>query len=170
MHRYLRTLLVLCLVLSGISCCEAVPISIATSPQLCHIGEKIFLSGKTSIPNTIAVYLFLMGPGLDNRGVTLENLNLPAGQGYFTSAHVNGDGSWVYEWNTAFIAGRLQPGNYSVFVVKAPLSRDRIIDEEICSANITFTEPPQNPSLAMPYPALAILGIAGAAFLIRKKK
>ena len=169
MRRYARVLIILCILISGISACDASPVTIAVYPQVSEIGEKILLQGTTTLDNTIAVYLFLMGPGLDMRGVTLENLNLPAGQGYFTSAHVTDDGSWAYEWNTAFIAGRLKPGTYTIYVANVPLGMDRILEDDTGSVNVTFIEVPKTETLSMPFSAAAIIALAAAAFIATKK-
>ena len=73
--------------------------TISAAPDQAHLGDVITLHGRVTGVNTIAVYLFLTGPGLDPRGVTLENLNVPAGSGLFTTAPVNlSDGRWSYSW------------------------------------------------------------------------
>ncbi len=111
-----------------------------TAPEQSHtIGDEVFLSGTTAKSNIIAVYLFVTGPGLDARGVCLENLNLPAGQGYFTSAFVNPDGTWHYAWNTAFLSGRLVPGTYTIYVVNVPLGLNRLGKTAMATTNVTFT-------------------------------
>jgi len=170
MCRHRGILIILCILFAGIPVCDASPVTIAVYPQVCQVGEKILLSGTTTLENTIAVYLFLMGPGLDTRGVTLENLNLPAGHGYFTSAHVTDDGSWVYEWNTAFIAGRIEPGTYTIYVVNVPLGMDRMLESDACSVNITFIEAPKTPSLDPPYAAFAVIALAAAACIAIKRE
>lgn len=169
MCRRARILIILCILFSGIPACHASPVTIAVYPQVCEVGEKILLQGTTTLENTIAVYLFLIGPELDTRGVTLENLNLPAGHGYFTSAHVTNDGSWAYEWNTEFIAGRLKPGTYTIYVANVPLGMDRIPEDDTGSVNVTFIEVPKTASLSMPYAAAAILALAAAAFIATKR-
>lgn len=103
------------------------------------IGDEVLLSGTSANSNIIAVYLFVTGPGLDARGVCLENLNLPAGQGYFTSASVNPDGTWHYAWNTAFLSGRLVPGTYTIYVVNVPLGLNRLGKTAMATTNVTFT-------------------------------
>ncbi len=103
------------------------------------IGDEVLLSGTAAKSNIIAVYLFVTGPGLDTRGVCLENLNLPAGQGYFTSAFVNPDGTWHYAWNTAFLTGRLMPGTYTIYVVNVPLGLNRLGKTAMAKTNVTFT-------------------------------
>jgi hypothetical protein len=63
---------------------------------------------------TIAVYLFIVGQDLHPPGVILDNLNIPAGRGMFTTAPVNmGTGNWKYDWDTSLILGNLKPGNYT---------------------------------------------------------
>ena len=66
----------------------ATVITISASPQQAHIGDIVTLNGNISGITTIAVYLFVIGPDLDTRGVTLDNLNIPAGRGLFTTAPV----------------------------------------------------------------------------------
>ena len=68
----------------------------------CYLPER--LGHRRQLP--IAVYLFITGPGLDTRGVTLENLNIAAGRGLFTTAPVNlSNGCWTYQWDTSVILG-----------------------------------------------------------------
>jgi len=91
-------------------------------PQQVHIGDVVTLNGTITGITTIAVYLFVTGPELDERGVTLDNLNIPAGRGLFTTAPVNmNDGSWTYSWDTSVILGTLNPGTYTVYVESSPL-------------------------------------------------
>jgi hypothetical protein len=72
-------------------------LTISASPQQAHIGDVVTINGTVSGITTIAVYLFVTGLDLDTRGVTLENLNIPAGRGLFTTAPVRlSDGSWTY--------------------------------------------------------------------------
>ncbi len=66
-------------------------LSISASPQQAHIGDVVMLNGTVSGITTIAVYLFVTGPELDVRGVTLDNLNIPAGRGLFTTAPVKSE-------------------------------------------------------------------------------
>lgn len=168
--RYPGFLIFLCILCVGIPACDASAVTIAVYPQVCQVGEPIILSGTTTLENTIAVYLFLIGPELDARGVTLENLNLPAGQGYFTSARVSGDGSWAYEWNTGIIAGRLKPGTYTIYVINVPLGMDRMPAGDSSSVNITFIEAQKTPPLGPPYAAIAMVALAAAASVARKRE
>ena len=74
----------------------ATALSITAIPQQVHIGDVVTLNGTITGITTIAVYLFVTGPDLDERGVTLDNLNIPAGRGLFTTAPVNmNDGSSI---------------------------------------------------------------------------
>lgn len=120
-------------------------ISIDATPRDAHIGDRIHINGTTDGKNLLAVFLFVTGPGLDRAGVTLENVNLKAGQGYFTSAFVNPDGSFIYDWDTSFIAGNLVPGTYRIYVVNVPLNLERLTDTDsiaVCSTELTFRKPP----------------------------
>ena len=169
-RRYPGFLILLCILCTGIPPCGASEVTIAVYPQVCQVGEQITLSGTTTMENTIAVYLFLMGPELDTRGVTLENLNLPAGQGYFTSARVSGDSSWEYEWNTGHIAGRLKPGTYTIYVIHVPLGMDRMSAGYASSVNVTFIEAQNTPPLGHPCAAIAMVALAAAASVARRRE
>lgn len=144
-----------------------VSLAITAHPAQAHIGDTIILNGTVSGINTIAVYLYLTAPGLDPRGVALENLNIAAGRGLFTTAPVKmGDGTWTYVWDTSIIIGTMEPGTYTVHVVASPLDRFRSQPQESATAEIDF-QPPQKSSTRSPLPAavpaLALL-VAGALF------
>jgi hypothetical protein len=165
--RLLAAIIILVLFLA--SPCLGNPLSISAIPGVSHIGDRVELSGTTEVRNILAVYLIVIGPGLDARGVCLENLNLPAGQGYFTSARVKPDGTWQYEWNTAYIAGRLEPGTYTVYVENVPVNLHRPGTSARVSTNITFVQR-ESPGLGSGVPFLAGTGIALAALFVRARK
>jgi hypothetical protein len=139
--------------------------TINATPQNPLIGETVTLSGRVTGINTIAVYLFVTGPGLEAGGVTLDNLNIPAGRGLFTTAPVNMEnGTWSYPWDTSVILGTLKPGNYTVHVVASPVARMRFNEDESALVGITFLPPPatepETPlSPVLPFAALVIAGI-----------
>jgi hypothetical protein len=143
----------------------AIGMTIDAMPKDPSVGDTVTLSGTVTGINTIAVYLFVTGPGLDPQGATLDNLNIPTGHGLFTTAPVSMEnGSWTYSWDTSVIIGTLKPGNYTVHVVASPVERMRYNEGESASADVTFlpplvTEPetPLNPVL--PVVALGIAGI-----------
>lgn len=146
----------------------AIGLTIDATPREPLIGETVMLSGTVSGLKTIAVYLFVTGPGLDPRGVTLDNLNIPTGRGLFTTAPVNMEnGSWSYAWDTSVILGTLIPGNYTIHVVSSPVERLRFSEGESASAPITFLPEPLNPAAAPldPVLPLAASGIAGVLLL-----
>ena len=128
--------ILLCILFTPVS---AENVTITASPQQDHIGDVITLSGSVTGISTIAIYLFIIGPGLDTRGVTLENLNIAAGRGLFTTAPVNmTNGSWTYRWDTSVILGTLEPGNYTVYAVSSPVDRFRFQKEGYSTAEIQF--------------------------------
>ncbi|WP_321506390.1 hypothetical protein [uncultured Methanoregula sp.] len=154
-------LLGICFPVSG-----AVNLTIAASDYNPHIGDTITLNGTVSGINTIAVYLFLSGPGLDPRGTTLDNLNIPTGRGLFTTApvHMN-DGTWSYKWDTSVILGTLRPGNYTVNVVIHPIDGLHYTRGEYVSTTIAF-QPPEVPIAETPVsPVLPVAALAIAAIL-----
>ena len=135
-------LLVITLALLGASAMPVAAASVLTisaSPHQTHIGDTVTFNGTVSGITTIAVYLFVIGPDLDTRGVTLDNLNIPAGRGLFTTAPVQlSDGSWTYTWDTSVILGEMKPGKYTVYVVSSPLDRSRYVREDFATAEVEF--------------------------------
>ena len=143
----------------------AVSLTLNASENEAHVGDAITLSGKVIGIKTIAVYLFVIGPDLDNRGVTLDNLNIPAGHGLFTTApvHLEND-TWSYTWDTAVILGKLKPGTYTVYVVSSPVDRLRFVKGEYTTTEIVFlpSEEPTNEvplETALPVVALVFTGV-----------
>lgn len=163
-------LLVILLALIGISAMPvaAAPVlTISATPHQAHIGDIVTLNGTVSGITTIAVYLFVTGPDLDTRGVTLDNLNVPAGRGLFTTAPVQmNDGTWTYTWDTSVILGVISPGKYTVYVVSSPVDRLRYVSGDIATADVEFlasdkpvAETPLDP--VIPVIAIGIAGILG---------
>jgi hypothetical protein len=143
----------------------AVTLTLNASENEAHIGDTITLSGTVTGMKTIAAYLFVTGPELDPRGVTLDNLNIPAGRGLFTTAPVHlENGTWSYTWDTAVILGDLKPGTYTIYVVSSPVDRLRFVQEEYTSTEIVFHPPEAQPDEvpiepAVPVVALVITGV-----------
>lgn len=165
---FLAAVLALAVPVSG-----AVTLTVNASPAVAHIGDTIMLSGTVNGSPTIAVFLFVTGPDLDPRGVALDNLNIPAGRGMFTTApvHLN-DGTWIYPWDTSVILGTLRPGKYSVYVVDSPVDRQRFIETKYAIVEVEFlpsekpvTETPLNPVLP-----IAALGMAGCLLCIVRQR
>jgi hypothetical protein len=141
----------------------AIVMTINATPQDLPIGDTVTLSGTVTGINTIAVYLFVTGPDLEAGGVTLDNLNIPAGRGLFTTAPVHMEnGTWSYSWDTSVILGTLKPGNYTVHVVASPVARMRFNEEESAFTTVRFHPPsrtePETP--LDPVVPVAALGIA----------
>jgi len=145
---------------------EAQNVTINATPSVIHLGDTVLLTGNVSGVHTIAVYLFLAGPDLDSRGVTLENVNVPAGRGLFTTAPVNmKDGTWIYPWDTSVILGNLNPGTYTVYVVTTPVDHERFGTGSYASARITILPEKAEPTPlpVSPWTALVALGVAASA-------
>lgn len=145
----------------------ATSLSITALPAEAHVGDTVALNGSISGTSTIAVYLFLTGPGLDPRGVTLDNLNIAAGRGLFTTAPVYmKNGTWNYLWDTSVIVGDLKPGTYTISVVASPLDRLRSNPQETASAQVNFS-PADRSSAATPVsPLTPLAGLGIAAVLV----
>ena len=144
----------------------ATELTISASPQQAHIGDTITLNGTVTGITTIAVYLFVIGPELDTRGVTLDNLNIPAGRGLFTTAPVQlSDGSWKYTWDTSVILGDMKPGLYTVYVVSSPIDRLRYVREDFATADIDFL-PSEKPQAESPLdPMIPVMAVGLGAVL-----
>jgi hypothetical protein len=170
MRRVWPLLLVMLIPVLAAPVAGAIAITIDATPKDPYIGDIVTFSGTVTGINTIAVYLFVTSPGLDPRGVTLDNLNLPTGRGLFTTAPVNMEnGTWSYKWDTSVILGTLKPGNYTVHVVTSPVERMRFSEGESASVGVTFlpprvTEPetPIDPVLPFAACGIAMILFVGA--------
>jgi len=172
---YLLFILVTALMCVLVPASAAVTLTLNASENEAHIGDVITLSGSVTGMKTIAAYLFVTGPDIDPRGVTLDNLNIPAGRGLFTTAPVHlENGTWSYTWDTAVILGKLKPGTYTVYVVSSPVDRLRYDRNEYAATEIVFHPsgaPPGQAPLGpgVPVAALVIAGILfGITGLMRK--
>lgn len=163
-----------------ILCCtvpvaNAISMEINATPLKAHIGDTIKFNGKISGLTTIAVYLFIIGPDLDNRGVTLENLNIPAGRGLFTTAPVNmSDGTWEYVWDTSVILGTLKPGAYTVYAVSTAFDRFRYAKGEYATTEVEFLPsgtPTNNVPIDTIIPLTAVITtIAAVSYAVRRRR
>jgi len=166
MHRVWPALLIASLFVIGAPVAGAIGITINATPAEPRVGDTVTLSGTVTGISTIAVYLFLTGPGLDPQGVTLDNINLPTGRGLFTTAPVNmHNNTWTYAWDTSVIIGNLKPGTYTVHVVASPVERMRFNEGESSSATIIFRSPPET-GAATPLDPLAVPAAAGVAAIV----
>ena len=177
--RWVSFLLVIAalLTIAAPAAAAGVSLTINALPHQAHIGDTVTINGTVNGSSTIAVFLFVTGPGLDPRGVTLDNLNVPTGRGMFTTAPVHlSDGSWTYSWDTSVILGTLQPGNYTVYVLDTPVDRLRFVRAEYASTEIEFLSPdipaaetPLDPLLPVLAVGLAGMGICCAGTLHSRK-
>ncbi|MDD5142709.1 hypothetical protein [Methanoregula sp.] len=151
-----------------------VTLTINATPASARIGDTIILNGTVSGTTTIAVFLFLTGDGLDTRGVALDNLNIPAGRGMFTTAPVQlTDGTWTYTWDTSVILGTLKSGMYTVYVVDSPVDRLRPVMPHYATADIEFhpaAHPPEETPLHPLLPLCAVVLAMGLVLWLRKNQ
>ncbi|MEN6609568.1 MAG: PEGA domain-containing protein [Methanoregulaceae archaeon] len=111
------------------------------------IGSTIPLSGYASGTNT--VYLFLTGPNLPANGVSLDNVNQRADEGYFTQVDVI-SGKWSYSWNTQNLG--LDSGTYTVWVIDGPADRSHLAGYDYGTISVTFASPVVSISAPTPAP------------------
>jgi len=167
-------LLGLLLVLVPAAC--AYNITFTHAPTEAKIGDVISLEGKNEGLNTIAVYFFVTGPGLDPRGASLDNIRVPTGGGLFTTAPVKiVDGTWQYSWDTSMFRDFMQPGYYTVYAIAAPIDNLRLktSGEPFAETSILFLPPvttTETESPVSPLLPLAALGIAAVCFLAIARK
>lgn len=141
--------------------------TIDATPDNPRVGDTVTLTGTVTGYKTIAVYLFVTGSGLDPRGVTLDNLNIAAGRGLFTTAPVHIENStWSYSWDTSVILGTLKPGNYTVHVVTSPVERMRFSEGESASVDITFLPPPVTNAETPLHPLLPVVALGIAVMVL----
>ncbi|MFA5267424.1 MAG: hypothetical protein WC379_05590 [Methanoregula sp.] len=175
MHRVWPLLLAAAVFVLTVPVAGAIGLTIDATPADLHVGDTVMLSGTVTGINTIAVYLFVTGPGLDPRGVSLDNLNIPADRGLITTAPVNmKNGTWSYKWDTSVILGTLKQGNYTVHVVASPVERMRFNEGESASVGVTFlpaqeipAETPLDPVLPMAACGICVILFSGAG--LRRK-
>ena len=176
MRGFIRLGIVLALFLCALPAASAVSITLNATPTQAHIGDIITLNGSVSGIKTIAVYLFVTGPGLDPRGVTLENFNIPAGRGLFTTSPVDLDtGNWQYQWDTSITLGEMRPGKYTVYVVSSPIDKQQFEGGDFAKADIMLL-PSSEPTTAIPLspvtPVIALIaaGLIGCGVWHRVRK
>ena len=176
MRGFIRLGIVLVLFLCALPAASAVSITLNATPTQAHIGDVITLNGSVSGIKTIAVYLFVTGPGLDPRGVTLENFNIPAGRGLFTTSPVDmASGKWQYLWDTSITLGEMRPGKYTVYVVSSPIDKQQFEGRDFAKADIMLL-PPAEPTTAIPLspvtPVIALItaGLVGCGGWYRVRK
>jgi hypothetical protein len=104
-----------------------------------YIGDTISLEGYSS--GSTDVYLFLTGPNLPVNGVSLQDITARADTGHFTIVHVNGNDLWTYSWSTKTLAGHLDAGTYTVWVVTRPQDRSRLANADYSTISITLGKP-----------------------------
>ena len=174
MRKALLLTVAVCILCGILPLASAVSMDINATPSVAHIGDTVTLKGSVSGLKTIAIYLFVTGPDLDNRGVTLENLNYPAGRGLFTTAPVNlDDGTWEFDWDTSVILGTLKPGTYTIHVVDTPVDRLRSAKGESALTEIDFL-PSEFPTNEVPLdpllPIFALIGGGGVVLVMVRGK
>jgi len=110
---------------------------IAAGQTQAYLGSVVTLSGYSYTGNT--VYLFLTGPNLPSNGVALDNINRRADQGGATQVDVEGDGHWVYEWNTGALG--LDAGSYTIWVADGPADVSRLSSVDYSTISVILSEP-----------------------------
>jgi hypothetical protein len=111
--------------------------AIAAGQTQAYLGSVVKLSGYSYTGNT--VYLFLTGPNLPPNGVALDNINRRADQGGATQVDVDGDGHWIYQWNTG--APGLDAGSYTVWVADGPADVSHLSAVDYRTISVILSEP-----------------------------
>jgi hypothetical protein len=131
-------------------------------------GDIILFSGTNTAGN--ATYLFVVGPGIPEGGVSLSDLSIPAETGNsstFMEVLAEPGSTFTAEWNTASAApGGTPAGSYTVFASAAPVNFSDIADTPFDSviifilgwpsavplptASLPVTIPPTQPPVTIP--------------------
>ncbi|MGA2913524.1 MAG: PEGA domain-containing protein [Methanoregula sp.] len=111
--------------------------AVAAGQTQAYMGSVVTLSGYSYTGNT--VFLFLTGPNLPPNGVALDNINRLADQGGATQVDVDGDGHWVYQWNTGALG--LDAGSYTVWVADGPADVSRLSAVDYRTISVILSEP-----------------------------
>lgn len=104
-----------------------------------YMGDTITLQGYSY--GGSAVYLFLTGPNLPINGVALQDTTARADEGHFTKVNVDGNDHWTYTWSTNTIAGLIDAGTYTVWVVNSPNDRSRLVNADYSTITIRLGIP-----------------------------
>lgn len=114
-------------------------VSVAAGQTQAFIGSTVTLSGYSYTGNT--VWLFLTGPNLPPNGVALDNIYRPADNGGATPVDVEGDGHWVYQWNTGVGSGSLDAGSYTIWVADGPADLSHLSAFEYSTISVILSKP-----------------------------
>ncbi len=110
---------------------------IAAGQMQAYLGTVVTLSGYSYTGDT--VYLFLTGPNLPSNGVALDNINRPADNGGATQVDVDGNGHWVYQWNTGALG--LDAGSYTVWVADGPADVSHLYGVDYNTISVILSAP-----------------------------
>jgi len=111
----------------------------ATSGIQAYMGDTIPLTGYSY--SSQSVYLFLTGPNLPVNGVALDNIYAQADEGHFTRVDVDSDGHWQYKWGTNALAGGLDAGTYTIWVVDTPNDRSHLAEADYSTISVSLGNP-----------------------------
>jgi hypothetical protein len=119
----------------------ALPLCTSAASLTVVQGEDIPLRG-TSFGSNV-VYLFLTGPNLPDRGISLiGGAPVTTGAaGTFTKVVVSTDGTWAYTWRTGELGRVLSPGTYVIYIAQEPRSRFDLGDTVFATRAVSFGRP-----------------------------
>jgi len=132
--------------------------ALALAPLCCHagaaslqvvFGARIPLAGTA--PGSDYVYLFLTGPNLPARGISLVG-GFPVVTGVpgsFTRVDVLTDGTWSLTWDTRSLGRVLDPGTYVIYIVEEPRSLPDLDDAAYATQSVTFGAPVETVTVAI---------------------
>jgi len=127
------------ILLSAIGCLMLLHGVSASGEMTAYMGDTIALQGYSY--GSTDVYLFLTGPNLPENGVTLQDITARADTGHFTKVNVDSNDHWMYSWHTNTLAGHLDAGTYTVWVVTRPRDRSRLADADYRTISVMLRKP-----------------------------
>jgi len=83
-------------------------------------GDPLTLTGTAD--HTTVLYLFMTGPGLNQNGVSLTDMQALVETGNMIRTYVSPEGHWEYTWFTQGISGKsgLSAGTYTIYASDTP--------------------------------------------------
>ncbi len=146
----MKRIIYLLLGLSLLALPASAAVSFSTpSPVDLTLGDPITLTGTAD--HTSVLYLFMTGPGLNQNGVSLTDMQALVETGNTIRVPVTPDGYWEYTWFTQGISGKsgLSAGTYTIYASDTPQHAGALAkctgcayDTEQVVISIPVSEPP----------------------------
>ncbi|WOF15545.1 hypothetical protein F1737_02025 [Methanoplanus sp. FWC-SCC4] len=162
-------ILLLGVVITSVQAAATTETTIEISQNTAEIGDIIAISGKVGGQSAPAVYLFMTGPDLPDKGTPLvgdvRNAKIP-----YHKIYLSGPG-WDYNWDTGLIVGGLKDGTYTIYSSLNPGNLDGLREGEYSETKIKIIDVKEQKMQQSPLPIwLLIFAAVFSVFVINKCK